>query len=339
MRKLTLSASLLLLAGCSNRTQSRVVTPRQPAAVHTSMGRQIRNAVDAGEGDLVASRLRDRMVSQPGNVAVRLELAAHYHRLGHKELALEHYRLVADRDPANCRAALAIAQILREQDRTDEAARSLETFLAKNVSESSELPAWLGLLYDEAGEPAKAEGAHRAALALDASNAKLHNNLGYNLLSQGRRDDAIAEFRRALSLDAKLEIARGNLALALSRGSQQERGEALLYWQAMQGPASAHNNLAAVLIEQGEYPEARQELETALRYSKGFLPAMRNLAIVAERDGHPAVLPAAGRQAAPQARRPRQKFWDAVIGKTPKTEAAQHPLTSSKSHKGERTSQ
>ena len=44
--------------------------------------------------------------------------------------------------------------------------------------------------------------------------------------------------------------------------------EAVANWQSASDPATAHNNLAAVWIEKGNYPEARKELDLALGYNR-----------------------------------------------------------------------
>jgi len=99
-------------------------------------------------------------------------------------------------------------------------------------------------------------------------------------------DAAIAEFRSALRLRKDLTIARNNLGIALADTPK----EAILHWQAISGPAAAHNNMAALLIERGQYQEARKELATALGYDQHNAQAIYNLALVSERDGKPAVI-------------------------------------------------
>jgi len=61
-------------------------------------------------------------------------------------------------------------------------------------------------------------------------------------------------------------------------------------WQAASDPATAHNNLAAVLIEKGNYPAARKELEIALGYNKAHPAALKNLELVSRLDGGPVLL-------------------------------------------------
>ena len=48
----------------------------------------------------------------------------------------------------------------------------------------------------------------------EPDNAGLHLNLGAALFEQGRRDEAVACWRRALEIDPGLEAARRGLAAA-----------------------------------------------------------------------------------------------------------------------------
>ncbi|MBI3683609.1 MAG: tetratricopeptide repeat protein [Acidobacteria bacterium] len=295
------------------------------------MQRQIENAIDAGDGDAVARQLREQMASNPDILEVRLKLAEHYRRMGFPELAVEHYRLCVERFPEQPKVVLLLAQTLHEQGMTRRAADELDRFLAKHPPSSPDSPAWLGIFRDELGDYAAAESAHRAALSLNPSNARLLNNLGYNLLLQEKTDDAIAHFRRALALDPRMETARNNLGLALARnpGPEAER-LALEQWQSAAGPATAHNNLAAVLIEQGRFGEARKQLETALTLKKDHAPALKNLALLSSLDGQPAALP---QPAAPKPggwKRFMKKVWYSVAGIEQSSRPQQQGLTAVK---------
>jgi Flp pilus assembly protein TadD len=111
----------------------------------------------------------------------------------------------------------------------------------------------------------------------------VHNNLGYNLLQQDRKAEAAAEFRKALQIAPQSQVARNNLGIAVA----SEPKEAVLQWQSVSDPATAHNNLAAVLIEQGRYDEARSELKIALGYNKDHAAALGNLLLISDLDGKP----------------------------------------------------
>jgi tetratricopeptide (TPR) repeat protein len=253
----------------------------------TAFDRQVANALDAGEGDYVARSLRQKMAADPDNLAVRMDLIEHYTRGGYPELALEHCRLAAERFPDSAGIQLSLAKLLRAMKLPREAAQGLTAFLEKHPQQTPEYDSWLGILRDELGQWAEGESSHRAALALSDNTGFLHNNLGYNLLMQKRPSEAAFEFRQALKLKPDLEIARNNLGIALASTPE----DALLHWQSVSDPATAHSNMAALLIEQARYAEARQELDLALGYNKGHAAALNNLRLVSELDGKPAVIP------------------------------------------------
>ena len=130
-------------------------------------------------------------------------------------------------------------------------------------------------------------GIARLWYILDTQSDLLHNNLGYNLLLQGRKDEAVAEFRAALQLNSRSQVARNNLGIAVA----SQPGEAISTWQSISDAATAHNNMAAVLMEQKRYQEARQELEIALGYRRDHPAALSNLSLLSETDKTPLTLP------------------------------------------------
>jgi len=282
---LVLFTALLSTSACTKQVRTAHYIPTaKPArnAVHEAMDRQVRNAVDAGEGDPVAQALRLRVSQDPGNLDARLRLAAHYRELGHPDLAAEHLRLAAERFADRADVQIALAKALREVDADASALKLLRTFVASH--ESAEAWSALGVMEDDLGSLTEAEAAHRRAVALQPTRASYRNNLGYNLLLQDKREDASAELRRALDLDRRNETARNNLAVALALDHPDE---ALAHWSSMSDPATARSNLAAVLIEYGKFAEARIQLASAFGYRKDHPAALRNLAILAELDGRP----------------------------------------------------
>ncbi|MBL8215352.1 MAG: tetratricopeptide repeat protein [Bryobacterales bacterium] len=332
MKRLWIAGGALVLSSCAHQVaevRPKASRPRlyrntglpvvRPVSMQPAMEQQVRNAVYAGEGDLEAREFRRRITSNPQDLDARLGMARHYRKMGFGELAVEHLRLAAERFPDSAGVALELAESLAGQEMLAEAASGLQAFLAKDANNRAELPSLLGILRDELEEYAAGESAHRAALAISPTNPKLHNNLGYNLWLQGKREDAVAAFRRALSLDSHFAVARNNLGRALLESpAEQDRREAVGHFEAAADRAVAHNNAAAVLMEQGRYDEARKELEQALAVRPDFAPALRNLALLTERDGKPLQLPQTG-----QARESRRsRVWRAILGIEKKPEPA-----------------
>jgi tetratricopeptide (TPR) repeat protein len=279
----------LTLMSCAQR--SAAIHP--PAPVVTALDRQIRNAVDAGNGDYLLRAIRQRLIEHPEDLAARLDLGRAYEARNYPELALEHYRLAAERFPESAEAHLQLARSLHAAHLEGDAARAFGDFLQAYPQRSVVYASWLGILRDDAGDWKSGETAHRQAIEIALGEGQdkdyLHNNLGYCLLQQGRKAEAAAEFRAALALNRGSEIARDNLGIALAEDSKA----AILHWQSVSEPAAAHSNMAAMLIEQHRYPEARAEIARALGYNRTHSAALANLKLVSELDGKPAIIPVA----------------------------------------------
>jgi Flp pilus assembly protein TadD len=279
--------------GCGTRVRTVRAAPPAPAPVQmTAFERQIRNAQDAGDGDYQLRVLRERVAAEPASIAVRLELVKAYQQRGYPDVALEMCRLAAERFPASGEVELAMVNALRDLNQHNDAIASINEFLQAHPQSTPAYFSWLGILYDETGRWTSGEPAHRKALELAPQQDSLHNNLGYNLLMQKRYADAAGEFREALRLNPTSGVAHNNLGLALAR--QDANQQAIAMWQSGGDAASAHSNLAAVLIEKGNYAEARKELEIALGYNKAHPAALRNLELVSRLDGSAATMPLPG---------------------------------------------
>jgi Flp pilus assembly protein TadD len=288
MKKFCLAAVAgLLLSSCAQHNQTaQVKTPALPSA----MNRQVVNAVDAGDGDAELRLLRARVIDSPNSLSARLELGRAYEQRGYPELALDHFRWAVEHSPESAEAHLILARTLAQTEHSAEAIVLLDSFLVAHPQPGPTLYSWLGIMRDDAGDWKGSERAYREAMAkAPEDHDYLHNNLGYSLLKQGQNEKAAAEFRAALKLNPHSEIARDNLGIALSSDPK----EAILNLQSLNEPATAHSNLAAILIEQGKYTEARKELQAALQYNQSNPAALKNLELLSSLDGKPATVPAA----------------------------------------------
>jgi Flp pilus assembly protein TadD len=269
----------VMCASCVHRQQT--ATPSTP----TVWERQIRNAADAGDGDYILKTIRARVAAEPENIAVRLELAKAYRERGYPEIALEVCRLAVARFPESADAQYALVRTLFEMKRPDDALATL----AARPRDTAEYHTWVGLVRDSAGAWEAGEPAHRKAVELAPAQDVARNNLGYNLLMQKKNAEAAAEFREALRLNPASQVARNNLGLALA---SSDTAQAVSNWQTASDAAAAHNNLATVWIEKGNWAEARKELALALSYNKSHPAALRNAALLSQLDGKPAELQA-----------------------------------------------
>ncbi len=281
-----------MACACTRHTAvARAAAPARPAASRpepTVWDRQVKNAVDAGDGDYQLRVLRDKVAAEPDNITARLELAKAYRERGFPDVALEIGRLAAARFPESGEAQISLVRALRELNRRNEATEGLESFLKAHPQTAPDYYSWLGILRDESGLWPLGEAAHRRAVELSPGVDYLHNNLGYNLLMQKKNDEAAQEFRAALKLNPNSTMARNNLGMVLANQNAAE--QAIASFQSTSDPATAHNNLAAVWMEKGNYGEARKELDIALSYNRTHPAALKNLELVGRLDGNPATL-------------------------------------------------
>jgi tetratricopeptide (TPR) repeat protein len=268
--------------------KTAAATPKPAVAPVNAWDQQIRNAVNVGEGDYELGQLRQKVAGEPENVAARLELAKAYRERGYHEIALEISRLAVARFPESGAAQLSLVRDLRDVNQRAEAVTALENFVKAHPASAAEYYSWLGILRDESGLWPLGEPAHRKAIELAPSTDYLHNNLGYNLLMQKKNEAAAEEFREALKLNPASQMARNNLGIVLAQSNAP--AQAVANWQEASDPATAHNNLAAIWIEKGNYPEARKELDLALGYNRAHSAALKNLELVGRLDGNPATL-------------------------------------------------
>jgi len=281
--KLLLAAlpAALIFTACSHNGPAR----NPSYAVNRAMHRQTRahQANVFSHGDLPGDALRREIAGNPDNLAARRQLALHYEQSGQPELAAEHLRFALQKFPQDIPTRTSLVRVLRQMGFDRDA---LDTLNA-TTAETWETQSWRGILLDDLGRHDDANKAHRAALDLQPNSATLHNNLGQSLLFCDKPKDAAAAFRAALTRDSRHEIARNNLGIALALSNP---ADAIAHWQSVSGPAAAHTNMAVVYLEQDKLSDARRELNIALGHNRNYQPALANLAIVAGRDGRPAVL-------------------------------------------------
>jgi tetratricopeptide (TPR) repeat protein len=106
-----------------------------------------------------------------------------------------------------------------------------------------------------------------------------HNNLAAELKRQGRINEAINTYRKALQIKPDFEEAFFNLGNALA--AQGRRGEAIkYYYEALRidpDSVEVHVNLGNALAAQGRYNEALSHYHDALRIKPDFEEAYYNM--------------------------------------------------------------
>jgi len=284
-------AILLLASGCVHSKVTREFglpasssgkiekAPKPPdVALREIFQQQTQGAFDPLTGDRRIQTMQARLKLNPQDSAARLELAVVYENYGLNEDAFDQYMQVVKAEPAEP-AVLGLGRTARTTARSVDAVPLVEAFAAIHPSAAS----WneVGLLYDAARNLKSGEIAFRNSILQDESSDRSHNNLGYNLLLQNDTAAAEVEFRRALELNPKSATSRNNLGVLLAR--RGNLAGALEQFQATADAATAHNNLAVVLLEAGQYEQSRQELVKALAIRHYFAPALANFKLVQDR--------------------------------------------------------
>lgn len=138
----------------------------------------------------------------------------------------------------------------------------------------------LGTLAHQAGQAQLAIDLIRQAIAQRPDQAAFHNNLGEVLRLQGQVQPAEASYLRALQLEPRLAAAQYNLGLLYGhlRPTESQRH----YEQAIgidPRHAPAYNNLANLLMAQGNADAAVAAYQSAIRVQPTYAEAYANLAI------------------------------------------------------------
>ncbi len=129
------------------------------------------------------------------------------------------------------------------------------------------------------------ETVFRHALDRTEKNALAHDNLGIHLLTTGRPDEAMAEFRRALQINPDDADALNGLSAVLA--NRQEYAEANRCMQRLlqihPKDAAAHFNYGAILVAQERWDEATAQFSEALRLKPDLATAKQGLDYVRSR--------------------------------------------------------
>jgi tetratricopeptide (TPR) repeat protein len=137
----------------------------------------------------------------------------------------------------------------------------------------------LGAALQSDGRPDEAIGHYRRAIELQPDYAPAYNNLASALRARGQLRDAVTTFRHALSLRPDYPEAHYNLANALlDEGRPDEASEHFqVALRSMPASADVHNNLGIALAAKGKLSEAVVEFRQALEIDQDSVKAHRNL--------------------------------------------------------------
>ncbi|MBJ7222718.1 MULTISPECIES: tetratricopeptide repeat protein [unclassified Brenneria] len=231
---------LISLAGC-------VVPPHadKTAQRHATMGESdLRIAASAlHSGDLnVALPIYSRLIErQPDNASAWLGMADIHFLSGELGAASKAYATAQRLEPENIDAQLGQARVLVRQ-------RNLTAAIARFQSILSHFPnhplalSGLGVSYDLADDPDRAQSTYRRGLSLHPDDSALRTNLGLSLALNGKPREAINVLLGDSGVSGKLPQERDNLALAYGMLGRDDAAEEIL--MSNQSRSAVEDNLA-----------------------------------------------------------------------------------------------
>ncbi len=273
------AAVLVALAGCETLSQDQIdldevvalpiVEPAAPGTLALAERALSENRYDD------AGRLIERvLLAEPENWEARLLFAELHLATGNSGRAEPIFESLIDQADVEGRALQGHGIALTLQGDLDRGMGSLQRAVAQD---SGLWRAWnaLGYHHDSNRDWAAAADSYDKALEGNPDSVLIYNTRGFSMLLQKRLKEAVADFNRALRLDAEFEIARENLRLALAWQGK--------YVHAMVGASNRDmarilNNIGFIAVMRGDYGNAEAYLLRAMeadpRYNE---TAARNL--------------------------------------------------------------
>ena len=168
-------------------------------------------------------------------------------------------------DPDNPDVVAKLGRILRTLGRTEEALAVFQRYQQMVPGDKLAL-AQIGGCLTDLGEFGEAESYLRRALG-GLEDGLTHYNLGLLLAQTNRLDEAVAEYRLALTFDPNDARTHNNLAAVLARQGKLDQAARELTRALEIDPdnANTHTNLGLVFAQQGPRERAAREFEAALR--------------------------------------------------------------------------
>lgn len=211
----------------------------------------------------------------PDSVAALMGLGRAFYAEGKLAPARKAFAAVLEKDPENLSALFLSGKIARRQGAPEAALRWFKKALKKKRKDP-EIMTEMARTYDDLGRLAKAAALFEKVAKSKPGLAASHNNLGYNLLLQGRYPEAIGAFSRAYVLNPKDLTIQCNLGAAYALNGDDDR--ALAIFKSAIGAAQAYNDLGYFSMIRGDYESAERDFNRALQLRpRLYLKADENL--------------------------------------------------------------
>ena len=214
-----------------------------------------------------------------------LSFGAVFYERGYLEQAEEFFRLAEKDDPDGAEPLYGLGSVYLEQERRKEARECFERAVKSTADYPATLPnAWnnLGILAAREGKTDEAIGFFQKALEIDPDHAVALQNLGNAYRQKKDWNAARKTLEHALALNP--EDAEANYGLGMVYAQLNDTGRAYEFLQKALAARPAYpealNNLGILYLRTGRPEEAKKSFAESIRMSPGFEQSYLNLARV-----------------------------------------------------------
>jgi tetratricopeptide (TPR) repeat protein len=210
---------------------------------------------------------QNQLKQAPDRADYRLSLAKIYFRAGRYGEAASQYQMLIDKNP---KIADLYVRLGESKGNGNDLNGAIEAFRkAKEIDPANYLPVLeLALLYNRTGRDEEARKTYEEVIKLQPDNVEALNNLAYIKADNGvDLDQALAYAQRAQQKRPNDPNVIDTLALIYIHKNLTDDSLRMLRDLVSKTPNNAtfHLHLALALYQKGDRPEAKKELETALR--------------------------------------------------------------------------
>jgi tetratricopeptide (TPR) repeat protein len=227
-----------------------------------------------------AAAYRAALEMNPDDAKIHSNLGNTLRNLGSLPEAISSTRRAVAIDPALADAHNNLGLALAAQGEFEQARESYREALARHPHYVDALNN-LGNVLRDLGERRESAELYMRAVALDPAHAESHCNLGNVLFESQRTEEAAASYERAIALKDNYPVAHLSYAMALRMLGRTQAAEASCRKSLSLQPdcAEALALLGELRADQGQFAEAQELFECALRADPAFPFAYFNIAM------------------------------------------------------------
>ncbi len=223
--------------------------------------------VAQSQWDQAIQMAQSQVKQSPDRADYRLSLAKIYFRAGKYADSSSQYQMLIDKNP---KVAELYVRMGEAKENGNDPNGAIEAFKkAKEIDPSNYLPVLeLALMYNRVGRDEEARKTYEEVIKLQPDNVEALNNLAYIKADNGvDLDQALAYAQRAQQKRPNDPNVIDTLALIYIHKNLTDDSLRMLRDLVSKTPSNPtfHLHLALALYQKGDRPEAKKELETALR--------------------------------------------------------------------------